>query len=392
MKFIVLIGDGIADLPIEALNFKTPLEVARLEYIGKIISSSTIGLVKNIPEGLPAGSDVACLSIFGYPPQKFYTGRGPIEAASLGIELDNNAVAYRCNLITVEGNILVDYSAGHISSEESRELIGTINKELANEDLLFYPGKSYRNILVLNNCKEVSMTFPPHDIVNKNWKEYLSQGESSTLINNLITKSHEILRRHEINIKRKSEGKNEANMIWPWGGGKKVNYQPFFSIYGLKGAVISAVDLIKGIGKLAGLEVVEVEGATGFIDTNYKGKVASAINSLKENDIVFIHIEAPDEMSHMGNIEGKISAIEMFDKFVVGGVLESINEPFKMLITADHATPLSLKTHTDIPVPFLIYEDNKYKNNNLNFSEKDAQKSNLFFKEGYKLMSYFLKC
>ncbi len=392
MKFIVLIGDGIADLPLEAFNLKTPLELAKLEYINKIVPHSTVGLARNIPKGFPAGSDVACLSIFGYPPQKYYTGRGPIEAASLGIKLEENTVAYRCNLITIKDDILIDYSSGHIPTEESKELINLINSKLGNSTIAFYPGKSYRHIMTLNNSEDVCSTFPPHDIVNKNWKEHLPRGKTSNLIKNLIIKSHEILSSHKININRKKSGKNEANMIWPWGGGKKVDYQPFSSLYGLTGSVISAVDLIKGIGKLAGLKIIEVEGATGFIDTNYNGKVTSAIDSLKENDIVFIHIEAPDEMSHMGDAKGKILAIEMFDEFVVGGVLKLINEPFKMLIIADHPTPIVLKTHIDAPSPFLIYDSLNFKKNNLNFSEKDCSKSNLFFEEGHKLLSYFLGC
>jgi 2,3-bisphosphoglycerate-independent phosphoglycerate mutase len=341
-------------------------------------------------------SDVANLSILGYDPKKYYSGRAPLEAANLGIELEEDDVAFRCNLITVEGDILFDYSAGHIKSKESEKLIKFIDQKLGSNKLRFFPGVSYRHLLLVKRGAELKLQnlkcTAPHDISGQSIKRNLPGGENAEIIIKLMQDSKEILASHEINQVRMDLKENPANMIWLWGQGVKPNMPKFQDKFGLSGSVISAVDLIKGLGRILGLEVINVSGATGYYDTDYEAKAKAAIKSLKENDFVFVHIEAPDEAGHNGDLREKLTAIERFDQSVVGAFLEYCKErnDFRIMVLPDHATPLALKTHTSEAVPFAIYGKNVQAGNFLNYSEKEAQKSQTYFKDGYQLMEYFI--
>lgn len=404
MKYIVLIGDGIADRPLESLGNKTPLQVARKPHLDYLAKYGKVGLVKTIPAGLPAGSDVANLSILGYDPTKYYTGRAPIEAAAQKIELENDQTAFRCNLVTVKDNVMVDYSADHISTEEAKELIKAINETLGDGELTFYSGVSYRHLLVIKGDYSDLQCTPPHDISGKKIDDYLPTGGQQEKIRKLMTESQKILATHPINLIREKNNKNPANMIWLWGQGKKPLLPSFYEKYNLRGAVISAVDLIKGLGALLGLEVIQVQGATGYLDTNYAGKVAAAISTLleKQYDFVYLHVEAPDEVSHQGDTALKIYAIEEFDKKIVGPILRALeekieNRKYRLLALSDHATPISLRTHADDPVPFVIYspsDSSLLTNSNYsceNFNEIDIHKSNIYLPCGDQLMTIFLK-
>ena len=341
-------------------------------------------------------SDVANLSILGYDPKKYYSGRGPLEAANLGIELEDDDVAFRCNLITAEGDILLDYSAGHIKSTEAQTLIKFIDQNLGKNNFRFFSGVSYRHLLLVKRGRELKLQnlkcWAPHDITGKSIKQHLPKGQNAEMIIELMLDSKEILKNHEINQVRLDLKENPANMIWLWGQGIKPNMPKFINKFGLSGSVISAVDLIKGLGRILGLEVINVPGATGYYDTDYAGKAKAAIKSLKKNDFVFVHVEAPDEAGHNGDLREKLTAIERFDQLVVGSFLEYCKgkEDFRIMVLPDHATPLSLKTHTSEAIPFAIYGKGIAKEGFLNYSEKEAQKSKLYFKNGYQLMEYFI--
>ncbi len=364
MKYVVLVGDGMADHPIDALDDKTPLEAAHTPNIDLISSEGDKGVVRTIPKGMYPGSDVANLSILGYDPKKYYTGRGPLEAASMGVFLDEGDVAFRCNLVTVKEGKLVDYSAGHISTDEGRALIKLIDGKLGGKNISFYPGISYRHLLVLKDFEKVECV-PPHDIVGQLIEDNLPSGDNSELLKKIMQESRSIL---------------GGYMIWPWGQGKSTKMASFEEKYGLSGSVISAVDLIKGIGICAGLQIINVPGATGYLDTNYKGKADHALKSLKNKDFVFVHVEAPDEAGHEGDMEAKIKAIEDFDEKVVGTMLDGLNiyKEYKILVLSDHPTPISLRTHTADPVNFFMLSTS-----GLSHIE--------FIDEGYRLMDFFIK-
>lgn len=404
MKYIVLIGDGIADRPLESLGGKTPLQVARKPNLDYLAKYGKVGLVKTIPAGLPAGSDVANLSILGYDPTRYYTGRAPIEAAAQKIELKDDQTAFRCNLVTVKDNVMVDYSADHISTEEAKELIKAVNEILGDGELTFYPGVSYRHLLVIKGDYSDLQCTPPHDITGKKIDDYLPTGRQQEKIRKLMVESQKILALHPINLLREKNNKKPANMIWLWGQGKKPLLPSFYEKYNLRGAVISAVDLIKGLGALLGLEVIQVQGATGYLDTNYAGKVSAAISSLveKQYDFVYLHVEAPDEVSHQGDVALKIFAIEEFDRKIVGPILKALekkieNRKYRLLVLPDHATPISLRTHADDPVPFVIYSPSdsslsvNFNYSCENFNEIDIRKSNIYLPCGDQLMTIFLK-
>ncbi|MFH1612324.1 MAG: cofactor-independent phosphoglycerate mutase [bacterium] len=393
MKYILIVGDGMGDYPIPEYENKTPLEIAKIPYLDFLASHGEMGLVKTIPSRMPKGSDVANLSILGYNPKKYYIGRGFLEATNMGIKIDDKQSVFRCNLITVKNDILFDYSAGHISNKESHKLIKTLNEYLSTNKVKFFSGVSYRHILTLFEDYSNLICRPPHDIINQPFKKFLPKGKNSDFIINLINESKKILENHPVNILRKKENLNLANMIWPWGQGKNKNAPTFKEKYGLNGSVVSAVDLIKGIGKWIGLDVITVSGATGYLDTNYAGKVKSALKSLEKKDFVFIHIEAPDEASHSGELELKLKAIEDFDKKVILPMLEGLKkfQEYKIMVLPDHYTPLCLRTHSDDPVPWVIYSSKKEKNTKLVFNEKLAKKSGIYFKQGYKLIKYFLE-
>jgi len=396
MKYIVLVGDGMADYPIKELGERTPLEVSRTPNMDFIAKHGRLGRVRTIPKNLSPASDVANISILGYDPQEFYTGRGPLEAANLGIDLEDDDIAFRCNLVTASGDTLVDYSAGHISSKESQVLIKFIDQNLGTNRIRFYPGVSYRNLMLIkrgqDNHLEDLKCKPPHDIAGQNISANLPKGDNADILIRLMGDSRKILEKHEINLVRIDLKENPANMIWLWGQGRKPAMPKFQDKYSLEGSVISAVDLIKGLGKILGLEVINVAGATGYYDTDYAGKARCALKSLQEKDFVFVHVEAPDEAGHNGDLREKILAIERFDQLVVGTILNAFKRKrnFRILVLPDHATPISVKTHTAEPVPFGIFGKGIVARGFLNYCEKEAEKSDLYFEKGHELMGYFI--
>ncbi|MDW5551956.1 cofactor-independent phosphoglycerate mutase [Methanosarcina sp.] len=396
MKYAVLIGDGMADYPIEKLGGKTILQAARTPAMDYIAAHGNTGLAKTIPDGLPAGSDVANMSILGYDPAVYYSGRAPLEAASMGVALASDDVAFRCNLVTIEQGRIKDYSAGHISSEEAEIFIETLDTELGNEELRFYPGISYRHLLVArNNLGVETDCTPPHDITGKKIEEYLPGGKDGEFFSDMIKKSMIILELHPVNLKRIEEGKNPANSIWVWGQGYAPKFTPFQELYGKAGAVISAVDLLKGIGIYAGLDVIEVPGATGYLDTNYEGKANAAIEALKTRDLVFVHVEAPDEAGHEGSIDKKLRAVEDFDSRIVAPILKhakASDEPFTILVLPDHPTPISLKTHVPDPIPFAVYRTDKTDSDGAEtFDEKSVKKGSFGLVKASDLVGILVK-
>ncbi|MBU0759693.1 MAG: cofactor-independent phosphoglycerate mutase [Candidatus Omnitrophica bacterium] len=402
MKYIVLVGDGMGDRPIEELDGKTPLESAKTPNMNFIAEKGRVGLTNMIPASLAPASDVANLSILGYNPRKYYTGRGPLEAANMGIDIKDDEVAFRCNLVTISDLKMVDYSAGHISSEEAATLINELNSRMGREDMRFYAGVSYRHLLVFKTKDKEDLKgflrikcMPPHDITGNNIKKYLPRkGEHADFINRLMEESREVLTGHEVNKVRLDLKENPANTIWLWGQGTRPSMPRFSEHFGVEGSIISAVDLIKGIGKTIGLRVIDVPGATGYYDTNYLGKAQYALDSLKDRDFVFVHVEAPDEAGHNGDLREKIAAIEKFDKLVVGTVLDrfkSSNEEFRILVLSDHATPISLRTHSRDYVCFAMYGTDIEQDSIMYFNEREARSSKFRIDRGYELMEFFIK-
>jgi 2,3-bisphosphoglycerate-independent phosphoglycerate mutase len=395
-KYIILVGDGMADRPIEELGMRTPLEVARIPNMDFIAKNGSLGLAKTIPDKMTPASDVANLSILGYDPRRYYSGRGPLEAVNLGIELEEDDVAFRCNLITASGDALLDYSAGHIKTAEAEKLIKFLDQKLGTNKIRFFPGVSYRHLLLVKRGSELRLEdldcHPPHDISGQSIGKNLPRGDNADLIIKLMQDSREILQDHEINHVRLDLKENPANMIWLWGQGKKPDMPKFKDKFGLTGSVISAVDLIKGLGRILGLEVINVPGATGYYDTDYSAKAQAAIKSLNEKDFVFVHVEAPDEAGHNGDLREKLTAIERFDQLIVGSILEYCKdkEDFRIMVLPDHATPISLKTHTQEAIPFAFYGSDIPAKNFLKFNEKEAQKSDFYFENGYQLMEYLI--
>lgn len=398
MKYIVLIGDGMADYPIRELGEKTPLEVAKIPNMNYLAKNGKVGLIHTIPKDFSPASDVANLSILGYDPLKYYSGRGPLEAANMGIALGPDDIAFRCNVVTVDQEKMVDYSAGHISSEEAATLIKFLDKDLGSDKVRFYPGVSYRHLMVVRDkpLREALLKikcFPPHDIMGSRIKEHLPKGEGAEFLIKLMEDSRLLLAGHEINRVRIDLRENPANMIWLWGQGIETDMPKFKDKFGVEGSVISAVDLIKGIGKIVGLNVVDVPGATGYYDTNYQGKAKYALNSLRDRDFVFVHVEAPDEAGHNGDLRAKIGAIENFDRFVVGAILDRFKrlKNFRLAVLPDHPTPVSLRTHTAEPVPFAVYGKDIEPDQTPVFSEAVAKNSKFVFERGHELMEYLIK-
>jgi len=387
MKYAVLLGDGMADLPIPALQGRTPLQAASTPNMDMLAKQGRCGLARTVPDGFSPGSDVANLSVMGYSPQRYYTGRAPLEAAAMGVPLGEEDIAFRCNFVTVEDGIMTDYSAGHISSEEGRILIEALKSLMPGERL--FAGVSYRNLLVLKAGARAVCT-PPHDISDQPIEGHLPRGQDAGLLVELMQAATPILAKHPVNLKRAAEGKKPANMIWLWGQGPRPAMPTFQELYGLEGAMISAVDLLRGIGKYAGLEVIEVPGATGNIDTNYEGKVEAALRALKRLDYVYLHVEAPDEAGHEGKLEEKIRAIELFDRRVVGPVIDGLRrlgKDWRVLLLPDHATPISIKTHSRDPVPFAIMGKGIEPDGAERFDEEEAKKGGFGVVEATKLMS-----
>lgn len=367
MKYIIFIIDGAADYPIEELERKTPLMVANKPNIDSLAQKGKCGLFRTIPENFSTGSAVANLSILGYNPLVHFHGRGVLEAKALGIELEENDLAFRCNTLCVENERIKNHSAGHISNEEGAELIKAVDEKLGNDRIKFYPGVSYRHLLVLKDgYSEKIECIPPHDHPGEKVNELLPKATSAkgektaALLTRLMLDSRPVLEDHPVNIERVQEGKDPANMVWPWSHGRKPDMKTFQELYGLKGAAISAVDLIKGIGLYVGFDVVDVEGATGLYDTNYEGKADACMKALENHDLAYVHVEAADEAGHEGDIPLKIKCIEDFDRRLLGRTLEKLNDKknIKIAILPDHPTPAEVKTHVSDPVPFLIYTPN----------------------------------
>lgn len=393
MKYLVLIPDGSADEPRDELGGLTPLQAAVTPNFDRLASRGTVGSVQTIPAGFPAGSDVANMCVLGYDPHLYYTGRAPLEAASLGIELPGDDIAFRCNLVFVEDGIMRDFSAGHISTGEADELIGFLQENLGGEDRAFYTGLSYRHILVSKGIGLSAGCTPPHDITGQPIAEFLPSGDGADWLHSLMEGSARLLPDHPVNLKRVSEGKPPANMIWLWGQGKAPSMPTLTDRFGLRGSVISAVDLVKGLGKYAGLNLVDVPGATGWLDTDYAAKGRAALAELREADFVYVHVEAPDEASHAGDTEAKVTAIERFDSLLLTTILEGLAAwpDHKILIVPDHATPLSTRTHSEAPVPCLVYDPAAAASrSDSTFDEACAAASGLRFGEGWKLMEWFL--
>lgn len=396
MKYIILIGDGMADYPLKELNNKTPLQVAKKPNMDKLALNGRSGLLKTVPDGMEPGSDVANLSIMGYDPAKYYTGRGPLEAASMGVKLSKNDVAFRCNMITEKEGVLDDFNAGHITSEESGELIKVLNENFKDTGT-FYHGISYRNLFVYNEKESANLkTTPPHDIVGESISNHLIQPESdenSILLNKLMDDSQEVLMKTAVNQNRLKNGKKPANHIWLWGQGPAPQIDNFLDKYGLKGATITGVDLIKGIGVYLGLENIHVPGATGYLDTDYAQKGQYAINALNDFDIIFIHVEAPDEAGHSGDVKEKIKAIEEIDSKILGPLMEVLEDydEYTVVLLPDHATPIDLRTHTMDAIPYVIFSTNLKPDSVEEYDEFSCKEGVLGVEMAYNLINNLIR-
>ena len=402
MKYIILVGDGMGDLPLSELDYRTPLEAANTPTIDNLCHNGELFRLQTIPSTMPPGSDIANLSLLGYEPQDFYTGRAPLEAASMGIKLGKGETAYRCNLVNLKKNgpdslIMVDFSAGHIPTAESSILITGLQEKLGSDLFHFYPGISYRHLMVYKNKLSGLITVPPHDYIGKNvaafWKRYLQYQDLQLMLESACS----ILENHPINKQRLQNGQLTANYIWLWGEGKAPTMPTIEEQFGLTGSMISAVDLLKGIGVYGGLDVINVEGATGYLDTNYAGKAAAALEALTHKDFVFVHVEAPDEAGHQGNIPDKIRAIEDFDSKIVKPVLEGLqsmknSQDFRLVICMDHFTPISLRTHSEHPVPVILYDSRQQgPKSGLGYSEKNGEKTGILLTSGLEFFNKLLQ-
>jgi 2,3-bisphosphoglycerate-independent phosphoglycerate mutase len=402
MKYLVLLCDGMADRPNAVLGGKTPMELANKPIIDKLAKTAEVGLCKTVGKGLKPGSDVANLSVLGYDPYVCYTGRSPLEAASIGVDLKETDVALRCNIVTLSDEenyadkTMVDYCAGDISTAEAHKIIETVEKELGNDIYKFYGGVSYRHCLVVDNgTTELGNMVPPHDISGKVVGEYLSDNENAKPLIDLMKKSYDILKNHPVNLERREKGLNEANSIWLWGEGRKPALQNFFEKNGVKGCIVSAVDLLKGIGICADMLTPEVEGSTGYLDTNFEGKAQAGIDAFKNGcDLVYLHIEAPDECGHRGEAENKVKAIELIEERtlkIMLSYLESCDDDYRILIMPDHPTPLEIKTHSSDPVPYLLYDSSKALGSVESFTEKEAAATGNFVEHGPDIMEKLLQ-
>jgi 2,3-bisphosphoglycerate-independent phosphoglycerate mutase len=403
VKHIVILIDGAADDPLEALGGKTPLEAARKPEIDALAAGAEMGLVRTIPDGLPAGSDTANLSIFGYDPRTDYTGRSSLEAVSMGVELADDDVTFRCNLVTLSeaaefaDRTMIDYSAGEIPSDQSRRLIADLAASLESGAIAFHAGISYRHLIIWKRGPGNPRLIPPHDISGRTIGPHLPQGGGRDVLLDLMVRSVGILKDHPVNKAREAAGERPANAIWIWGEGRKPRLVPFAAKYGVEGSVISAVDLVRGIGLCAGLKPIAVPGATGNIHTNFAGKAAAALDELRDGrDFVYLHVEAPDECGHQGDIAGKVRSIEMIDEKIVGPVrrgLQALGTAFRIMVLPDHPTPIAKRTHTSEPVPFLIFDSRgPLSARGTGFDEARAAATGLRIEEGFRLMGRFLGC
>lgn len=399
MKYVIVLGDGMADRPIEELGGMTPLEYARTPQMDALAAAGEIGMVHTIPEGMSPGSDTANLSVLGYDPKVYYSGRSPLEALSIGVDMKPTDVSLRCNIVTLseeeeyyEDKRILDHSSGEISTEEAAILIEAVKKELETDSYKFYVGTSYRHLLIWDQGKVVELT-PPHDVLGQTIGQYLPQ---DTVLKEMMKKSYEILVNHPINIERKKKGLNPANSCWFWGAGTRPSLSSFEEKTGLRGAMISAVDLLKGIAVGASMKNISVEGANGGLNTNYEGKAQAAVAALtKENcDFVYVHLEAPDEMGHQGSVERKVQAIEHLDARVIAPIkagLEQAGAEFRMLVMPDHPTPIALRTHTGDSVPYLLYDSTKIQQNSWRYNEKEAEQSGHCIARGCEMIDYLIR-
>ncbi len=400
MKYLVMLCDGMADRPFEALNNKTPMELAHKPCMDSLAKRGEIGLVKTVQDGMKPGSDVANLAVLGYDAKKYYSGRSPLEAASIGIDLKDTDVTFRCNLVTLSDEAeysdktMVDYCADDISSAEAKILVEYIEEKLGNDEFSYYAGVSYRHCLVWNNgIVDGHNLTPPHDITDRPIKEYIPQGENVDKLYNMMKKSYDLLKDHPVNLERIKRGKRPANSIWLWGEGTKPALDSFEEKFGKSGSMISAVDLLKGIAICAKMNSVDVDGATGYIDTNFEGKCKAAIEEFKNGqDLVYIHVEAPDECGHRGEAENKVRSLELIDEKILAPVVEFLKsyDDFAVLVCPDHPTPLCIKTHSSDPVPYLIYSSKEEVNGADVFTEETAKASGNYIAEGFTMMDYFL--
>jgi 2,3-bisphosphoglycerate-independent phosphoglycerate mutase len=398
MKYIILQGDGMADYPLEALGGKTPLEAARTPNMDWLAAHGVYGIAHVIPEGFPPGSDVGNMSIMGYDPAVYHTGRSPLEAASMGVALGPNDIAFRCNLVTLGGGgketFMEDFTSGHISTDEAADLIRDLDRELGGNGIEFFPGVSYRHLMVWRNGKEKMETTPPHDITDQKTAAYMPEGDGAERLLLMMAGSQRILAEHPVNKKRQANGYRRATSIWLWGQGRAPQLPPLTKRFGIRGGVISAVDIIRGLGVYAGLERIDVPGITGFLDTNYVGKGEYAVRSLEKNDLVFVHVEATDEAGHMGDVEKKIQALEDFDEKVVGTVLKglALRNDYRILLMPDHPTAIELKTHVSDPVPFVLFSAEAPQNNGpIGYNEKDAVSTGIVAKKAHRLMEALIE-
>jgi len=401
VKYIIILGDGIADEPLAAYDGKTPLQMARKPHIDWLARNGRTGRLITVPESMHPGSEIANLAVLGYDVEKVFEGRGVLEAASMGVTLQPGDLALRCNLICIADEKIKNHSAGHISSEEASELIHFLNEKLGTDTIRFFPGVSYRHLLVIKSGQKEMKCTPPHDVPGTPFRDVMIKATSvnaqSTvdLLNQLIVDSQKLLENHPVNVKRKSEGKDPANSIWPWSPGYKPQMPTLNEMFGVqKSAVISAVDLIQGIGVYAGMNVIQVEGATGLYNTNYEGKARATVGALKENDLVYLHIEASDEAGHEGDVELKTKTIEYLDERVVKYILEEtkkMDEPVTIAVLPDHPTPCALKTHTREPVPVIIYNPEIQPDNVEEYDESSVGKGTLGLMKGDDFMREFLQ-
>ncbi len=400
MKYLVVVPDGAGDDKIEALGGKSPLDVADMPYTDSLAARGEVGMVRTVPPGISPGSDAANLSVMGYDPSVYLTGRSPLEAASIGIELADDDVAFRANIITLDGEgdyedlIVKDHSAGDITTEEADQLIKAVNEAFADERREFCTGTSYRHCLIIHGGTTAMTLTPPHDILGRRCGDYMPQGEGSEELADMMKKSYGILKDHPVNKDRIARGLNPANTLWIWGQGKKPQLSPFYEKYGLKGTAISAVDLIKGIAICAKLSSVDVEGATGTIHTNYEGKADAAIREFRSGkDFVYIHVEGPDECSHQGDLDGKLTCLNLIDQRIIKPVVEALKSDgvdYKVLVVPDHRTPIAIRTHSSTPVSYVIYDstDEKPEDKSRRFCETSGEKGR-FFENGYEMADYF---
>ncbi|OGP29484.1 MAG: cofactor-independent phosphoglycerate mutase [Deltaproteobacteria bacterium GWA2_57_13] len=393
MKFVILQGDGMADYPLTELGGKTPLEAAATPNMDWLASHGTLGLAHTIPPGFPPGSDVGNMSILGYDPALYHTGRSPLEAASMGVALGEKDIAFRCNLVTLRGEgseaVMEDFTAGHISSEEGAEIVHDLNRRLGGNGIEFYPGVSYRHLMVWLEGMGSMETTPPHDITDQKIGPHLPRGPGAQRLLKLMEGSKDLLAEQAVTRKHSQKGTRKATSIWLWGQGRAPTMPTLRERFGISGGVISAVDIVNGLGAYAGLDRIRVPGITGFVDTNYLGKGEYGLRALEEKDLIFIHVEAPDEAGHMGDVEKKIKAIEDFDEKVVGTVLRGMDrwQEWSLLLVPDHPTPIAVKTHVSDPVPFVLFSSREKKESSRRgYNESDAKKTGVIVKQAHTLI------